>query len=195
MANTFGITCPANCAAATLGALPEDYCQLTPKQSEIDVVIFEGTDGGPASMASGTDWTALLDNTDATGTAAKFLIGSGTIAESEPLVTPVARFAEYVTSRLYTLVFTVFELSDTATYDFLRKLQCGSIVPKIYYQSNGGFIYGKINAATDDEGIQLNDITVSMPKDAGREATDRAVITMRWYALTDPDRAVSPLAL
>lgn len=191
--NTFAISCPANCAAATLGVLPETYCQLTPKQAEIDAVLFQGTGDGPADMSVGANWDTLIDNTDATGVAFKYLIGSGTITESEPLITPVARFAEFVSSRLFTLVFTVTELSDTATYDYLRKLQCGSIVPKIFYTSNGGFIYGK--TGTPDEGIQLNDITVSMPKDAGREAVDRAVITMRWYALTDPDRAINPLSL
>lgn len=192
--NTFAISCPTDCTTGlTLPILPETYCQLTPKRSEIDLLVFKGADAGPADMSSGSNWTGLIDNTDATGDLMKYLIGKGSVAAPETTITTVARDQEVVTDNVYTLTYEVYELSDTATYAFLRTLQCGSLKPNIYYGRKGGFLYGK--QGTTDDGIEINSITVAMPKEAGKEAIDKAILTIKWSATTDPDRVVNPLTL
>lgn len=192
--NTFAISCPTDCTTGlTLPILPETYCQLTPKRSEIDQLIFKGADAGPADMAVGANWTAMLDNTDATGDLMKYLIGKCSIAASEDTIVTVARDQEVVTDRVYTLTYEVTELSDTATYAFLRTLQCGSLKPNIYYGRKGAFLYGKVG--TTDDGIAINSINVAMPKEAGKEAIDKAILTIKWSATTDPDRVVNPLTI
>ena len=177
----------------TLPILPETYCQLTAKRSEIDQLIFKGADAGPADMSSALNWATLIDNTDATGDLMKYLIGKGSVAASEDTILTVARDQEIVTDRVYTLTYEITELSDTATYAFLRTLQCGSLKPNIYYGRKGGFLYGKVG--TTDDGIEVNSINVSMPKELGKEAVDKAIITIKWSAMTDPDRVVNPLTI
>lgn len=192
--NTFAITCPTDCTTGlTLPILPGTYCQLTPKRSEIDQLIFKGADAGPADMSSALNWASLIDNTDNTGDLMKYLVGKGSVAASEDTIITVARDQEVVTDRVYTLTYEVYELSDAATYAFLRTLQCGSLKPNIYYGRKGGFLYGK--QGTTDDGIVVNSINVSMPKEAGKEAIDKAIITIKWSATTDPDRVVNPLTI
>lgn len=192
--NTFSITCPTDCTTGlTLPILPETYCQLTAKRSEIDQLIFKGADAGPADMSSAPNWAPLIDNTDATGALMKYLIGKGSVAASEDTILTVARDQEIVTDRVYTLTYEITELSDTATYAFLRTLQCGSVKPNIYYGRKGAFLYGKVG--TTDDGIEVNSINVSMPKELGKEAVDKAIITIKWSAMTDPDRVVNPLTI
>lgn len=192
--NTFAISCPTDCTTGlTMPILPATYCQLTPKRSEIDQLIFKGADAGPADMSSALNWATLIDNTDATGDLMKYLIGKGSVAAPEDTIVTVARDQEVISDRVYTLTYEVTELSDTATYAFLRTLQCGSLKPNIYYGRKGGFLYGK-NGTTDD-GIEINSISVAMPKEVGKEAIDKAIITIKWSATTDPDRVVNPLTI
>ena len=193
--NVFSITCPTTCAATTLGILPATYCQLSPKLSEIDLIIFQGTDAGPTDMAVAGDWSTKIDNTDATGAKMKYLVGSGTIGEPEEAIQTVARYQEVVTRRDYTIVFEVSELSDSATYDFLRAIQCGSLVPKFYYTSMGGFLYGKKVTAAADQGIAPDSMKVSFLKEKGKDAIDKAVLTIKFSGATDPDRVTNPLTI
>lgn len=192
--NTFAISCPTDCTTGlTLPVLPETYCQLTPKRSEIDLLIFKGADAGPADMSVSANWTGKIDNTDNTGDLMKYLIGKGSVAAPETTIVTVARDEEVITDRVYTLTYEVSELSDASTYAFLRTLQCGSLKPNIYYGRKGGFLYGKLG--TTDDGIEINSIKVDMPKEAGKEAIDKAILTIKWSAITDPDRVVNPLTL
>lgn len=157
------------------------------------MLIFKGADAGPADMATGSNWTGLIDNTDSTGDLMKYLVGKGSVTTPEDTIITVARDQEVITDRVYTLNFETTELSDTATYDFLRTLQCGSLKPNIYYASIGGFLYGK--KGTTDDGIVINSIAVSMPKEVGKEAVDKATLVIKWSSTTDPDRVVNPLTL
>jgi hypothetical protein len=193
--NVFSITCPVDCAAATLGVLPASYCQLGARLAEIDTIILQGTDAGPTDMSVALDWAAKIDNTDATGAKMKFLVGSGTIGEPEEAIVTVARFQELVVRRDYSLVFEVSELSDSATYDFLRRIQCGSITPKFYYTSIGGFLYGKKVASGADTGIAPDSIKVSFLKEKGKDAVDKALLTIKFSGTTDPDRVANPLTI
>lgn len=198
--NVFSISCPTSCGAATdRPALPEDMCQTTLKQSEIYLLLIQGTAAGPTDASSGSAWTtpsALIDNTDTTGAKFHYLIGRGSLGTAAETIQTGARNAESVTSREFTLTFTVFDIADPLVYDYCRDLQCGSKKPRIMYASEGGWLYCKVGASTAaDNGIQTKSVTVSFPKDEGKEAVDRAVITMKWDALTDPDRVVNPLTL
>lgn len=197
MDNIFSIVDPATCDAdaLTLPALPEELCQLTAKRAEIDLLIFKGTAAGPTSMASGSDWTGKIDNTDATGAAMKYLIGRGSVADPEDTIFAAARDKEIVTDRVFTLLFEVTDISEAEVYDYLRTLQTGVYLPNIYYQSLGGFLYGKVNTGGTDDGIKIKSCKVRFPKETGKEATDRAFIEIKFSALVDPDRVVSPLSL
>jgi hypothetical protein len=195
--NIFSITCPDNCSTATISVLPADVsCQLGTSQSEVDMVIFqEDTVTGPTDMSAAADWATLINNTDATGTKMKYLIGSGSVAEPEDTVVTVARGQEILTSRTYTMTFTVFDISTQQVYDFCRKIQCGGVKPKIFFTDLDNLLYGKVVSTGPDSGIELSSIKVSMPKDAGKEGLNKAVFVFKWLAKTDPDRVANPLTL
>lgn len=197
MANTFGIVCPAECEdALTLPVLPATLCQLAPKKSEIDVLIFQGTDDGPVAMGTAGDWTGLILNTDATGAKMKYLIGVGSIAEPEETVATVARGKEIVTNKARTLVFTGYELTEDSIYDFVRTLECGSSTNKFFFTDRGGFLYGKKQpTTTPDEGITPDSIKANIVWDAGNESILKYVITIKFSAQTSPDRVINPLVL
>lgn len=197
MENIFEITAPETCDPASLDlpVLPEELCQLSAKRAEIDVIIFQGTAAGPADMASSANWTGLIDNTDATGAKMKFLVGRGSKADPEDTVFVAARDKEIVTDRVHTITFEVTDVSEQEVYDFIRTLQTGVYTPKFFYQSLGGYLYGKKSSSGADEGITPTKVTARFPKETGKEATDRAFIEIKFSALVDPDRVVSPLAL
>jgi hypothetical protein len=195
--NIFSIVAPAACSggALILPILPAIPCQLAPKRSELDLLIFKGSGAGPTDMAITADWASKIDNTDATGVKMKYVIGRGTIGDPEDTVFNAARDETVITDRVRTVVFEVFEISDAVTYDFLRTLQPGVIKPNIYYKSMGNFLYGKKVAAATDDGIAINSISVTFPKEAGKEAVDKAVITIKFSSTVDPDRVPYPLTL
>ena len=197
MANTFSIVCPAECEdALILPALPATLCQLAPKLSEIDALIFQGADDGPVAMGTGANWTGLIDNTDTTGDKMKYLIGVGSIAEPEETVATVARGKEIVTRKARTLVFTGYELTDPLIYDFVRTLECGSSTNKFFFTDRGGFLYGKTQpTTTPDEGITPDSIKANIVWDAGNESILKYVITIKFSAQTSPDRVTNPLVL
>lgn len=199
--NIFSITCPTTCEdAGTLGVLPEDICLLPPTRSEIFLLLMQGTGDGPTDMSDATKWVVssvpLINNTDDTGVKFKYLIGSGSIADPEPVTLVGARNIEYVVEYKYALVFNVFDLSDPLIYEYVRQLQCGALKPKFMYADEGGFLYGKVKpTTTPDEGITPETVTATLPKDGGKDGRNRAVITFKWTAKTDPDRVTNPLTL
>lgn len=197
MDNIFSVVAPDACTEEDLilGILPEVPCQLDPKRSEIDLLIFKGTAAGPTSMGTLLDWASKIDNTDNTGAAMKYLIGKGSKGEPEDTKITVARDKEVLTDRVHTVVFEVTEISDSATYDFLRKLQTGVLKPNLYYKSIGNFLYGKVNSGGTDDGIVVQSYSVSFPKESGKEAIDKAILTIKFSALVDPDRVPYVLSL
>lgn len=176
-------------------ALPEDMCQKAQIDAEIDMILLQGSDAGPTDASSGAAWTSgMIDNTDTTGAKFHYLIGSGTIAAPEATTQTGARGAESVIRRTYTLVFDVFDLSESTTYDFLRTLECGSTLPRLMYTSRGGWLYCKVGASTAaDNGITIKSLTVDFIKE--KDAGDKATITIKWDAKTNPDRVTNPLTL
>lgn len=194
--NIFTITCPGACeAAGTLGVLPETICQLAPKLSEIDLLLFQGTDAGPTDASSASDWTGLVDNTDNTGANFKYLIGSGQITRPEATTQTVARGQVLTTKQTYTLEFEVYEFSEASVYDFIRTLQCGALKPKFMYADRGGFLYFKKKASAPDEGIVPTSVQAYFDRPRGDGSIAKAVIEIKYEALVDPDRAVNPLTL
>lgn len=194
--NVFQISCPTDCATAlTMPALPEDMCQKAQVDAEIDMLLFQGSADGPTDASSAVAWTSgMIDNTDTTGTDFHYLIGSGTIAAAEATIQTGARGAESVIRRTYTLVFDVFDISEPETYDFLRTLECGSTLPRLMYTSRGGWLYCKVGASTaTDNGITIKSLQVDFIKE--KDAGDKATLTIKWDAKTNPDRVTNPLTL
>lgn len=195
--NIFSITCPGACEdAGVLPVLPETICQLAPKLAEIDSLIFFGSGAGPADAAVGADWASIIDNTEALGVKAKYLIGSGQITRPEATTQTVARGQVIITKQTYTLEFEVYEFSEASVYDYLRTLQCGAMKPPIMYGDRGGFLYyKKVAGSTPDKGIDLTGIQVYFDRQRADGSIAKAVIEAKFEALVDPDRCVNPLTL
>jgi len=195
MSNIFSVICPTDCSVSIVPALPAQTDCIVPSRSEIDMIIFRGSAVGPTDMSMAADWVAKIDNTEALGAKMKYLIGIGTMAAPEDTTQTGPRDKEIIVSRLYTLVFTISNITSAVTYDFLRKLQCGNILPNIYYTDLGGFLYGQVAASGPDNGIEIASVSVAMPKDAGKEGHNKAILTFKWSSKVDPDRVINPLTI
>lgn len=195
MGNIFSIVPAASCSTSILPALPATICQLAVALSEIDLIIFKGSAAGPTSMFTGADWASKIDNTEALGVKMKYLIGSGSLGEPEETVVQVSRHKEFVSKKVYPITFEVSELSDPETYDYLRTLETGSVLPNIYFKTMANNFYGKVNGSGTDDGIEIDSIKVALPLERGKEAYDKAIITIKFSASVSPDRGTYPLAL
>lgn len=153
-------------------------CYVRPRYSQIGAIIFF-SDGLPLP----TDWTDeesfcnALNNTDEQ--KGKYLAGIGSLAAPEKTKPALARGVEKVTMRKYTIEFEVKNLSDT-NEAFLKTLQCGFRGFNFWYQTIGGRIYG------NPSGIRPAFVDVDFPLDGGRDDYERAVITIKFCSLTDP---------
>ena len=184
------VTCVSALGAA--GTQVQD-CPANITQAEVNSIIAQHPTLGTAI----TNWPAtgqtglvagdiVIDNTDATSVALKQFFGVGSIAAPEESLITLNDGQETVLSRKYSLVFTMWDI-NSATYDWLRKVQCGSIKPKLYYTDRANYGYGV------DGGLTTTKWAVSFPKDTGDDAVNRAEITITWNAKNDPDRVVWPL--
>ena len=105
------------------------------------------------------------------------------------------RKRDYVTDRVRTLTFEVY-VCDDQTYEFLRTLECGTILPCFYYETLGKCLFGDQVDNTDltGIGIQAESIKVSFVYEQGRESVEKAIITLTWSSLISPRRITNPLA-
>jgi hypothetical protein len=197
------LSCPTDCSSGNLPAFQTSFCNAAPKSSEIYALIFEPTDAAtlltPASlvadMAVAADWTGKIDNSVTDGTKYKYLMGKG--SQGDPTDTEIdgVKNAVVVTDRTRTVTFRILDITSDATYDALRRMQCGDILPRFFILTKGGYIFGDKNVAAPDRGIVPDSVKVTFPRAEGKDAIDTAVLTIVYSGLTDPDRALNPLSI
>lgn len=190
--NTFAVDCSTiTCPSGLLGAansMSAD-CSANVNRSEVNSVILVHPTLGTAITNWGAGLVALdfnIDNTDATDVKQKQFIGRGSFGEPEAITTTLNDFREYDITKTYTLTFTIFDVGD-ATYDFMRKIECGSVVPLLYFTTVSSKIYGK------DGGICPKQVKASLILDEGSDAIERWQLQFVWEAKTAPDRYDYPL--
>lgn len=192
--NVFSIVCPTDCnTAGTFGTIEDidPECPPQPNRSEINYLyLMHPTLGiGPTDweVAGVGGWADVLDNADAGDNKVKSLPVIGTKPEEtrpEIIMTNLTKLDGVGTYQLQLRVKSLPNL----TYDFLRRFQCGTIKPIIWYSDLGGFMYG------ENSGIQTSRFTVRFPHESGEDAYTEAIITAEFLAQTDPDRITDPLA-
>lgn len=193
--NQFSVVCPTDCT--TTLQLPildaEQNCTPIPKKSQIcDLYIKPNT----ATVTPVSGWTdgvytitpepTNINNADVTGTAVKWLVGEGGVAEPSETVVELAKFVDVVSEREFVLEFVVKNLSD-AQYDFGRAIQCGNTDFTFWY-SSPSYTYG---SAT---GIVPTSAKAVFPKGAGRDDVDQMTLRFTFKSITDPDRKANPFA-
>lgn len=193
--NSF-ITCPADCDDENLWpAIPEvqdcpDYEQVNSQIHTLYLIpdgasdIFSDWATTPAVAAN------TLDNTTADNSTAHFIVGEGGLPAAEKLTLDYPMNQTRTVERTYNISFNVKNLA-AAQYEFLRKVQCGTLNFTFYYASGFGatqWVYGKAG------GIVPSFVDVDFPKGAGKDDRDLATITLQFKAKGDPDRKVNPYA-
>lgn len=144
----------------------------------------------PFTWASGetiVGVSAQIDNTLADNTKSHWLVGEGGVDVPEKTVVPVAKNKDITKKRTYTLTME-FKNMSLLMYEHLRAMQCGSLNFTFWYGDVAGFLYGKTG------GISPTFVDVDFPKDNTREGINRAIVTLRWEAKSDPERKLNPFA-
>ncbi len=189
------IDCTAIDCTSPLGAADAQLqdCPSNITRAEVNsLIIWHPTLGTDITNWPATGETGLvaldfdIDNTDATDVKQKQFFGVGTVSEPEESAVPLNDGQEFVLNRKYSLVFTLWDI-PAATYDYLRKIQCGVVKPKFVYSDRANYLYGI------DGGIAASKWTVAFIKNTGDDAVNNAQITITWDSSVDPDRVISPL--
>lgn len=191
--NIFSVDCTTiGCATGNLGAIEnlDPACPQKITRSEINYLLLaHPTLGVPPvdwTIAGVGGWGDAIDNTDATDVNVKRIPVIG----DKPAETRAdIQSTDGVILKgegTYTLNVTIPDL-PTQLYDYLRKVQCGKVIPIFWYEDRGGDMFGQ------NDGIQANSVVVNFVKDRGDDAYNRAELIITWVADTDPDRIVSPL--
>ena len=191
--NVFSIDCGTiSCATGNLGAIEEldPKCPLKIDRSEINYLLLMHPTLGVAptdwAVAGAGGWADVIDNTDATDVKVKRIPVIG----DKPAETRAdIQSTDGVILKgegTYTLNITIVDLPPLL-YDYLRKVQCGKVIPIVWYEDRGGNMFGQ------NDGIQTNSVVVNFIKDRGDDAYNRAELIITFTADTDPDRIDSPL--
>lgn len=191
--NIFSIDCSTlDCGAGNLGAIEnfDPNCAQKLIKSEIGHILLMH----PTLGVAPTDWTVegaggwadVLDNTDSSDVKVKRIpcIGDKP-AEERPEITGT-NGVTFDGKGTYTLNITLIDIPDQL-YDYMRKVQCGKILPIIWYEDNDGNMYGQ------NDGIVTTKFTPNFIHDRGQDSYVRIDITIQFIAQTDPDRITSPL--
>lgn len=193
--NSF-ITCPDDCADQNLWpATPEtqdcpDYEQDNSQIHTLYMIPVEASDIFSSWSSTPAVVADTLDNTQADNSTAKFIVGEGALPAAEKITLDYPFQQTKVVERTYNITFNVKNLVATQ-YEFLRKVQCGTLNFTFYYASGFGpnnWVYGK------EGGITPSMVDVDFPKGGGKDDRDMAVITLQFKAKGDPDRKVNPYA-
>lgn len=190
--NIFSVDCSSiSCPSGALGAadvMTQD-CSSDIKRSEVNsIILFHPTLGtDPTSnwpTPAAVDFS--IDNADATDADQKQFFGRGSLGEPEAVTTVINDFREFTLTKEYTLTFTIFDIGGD-TYDYMRKLECGAVVPLLLFTTVGGEMYG------NSGGICPKSIQPSLILDEGNDAIKRWQLVIKWEAQTAPDAVTNPL--
>lgn len=189
--NKFAVDCDLIlCPDGSLGAAAAqtENCNDVTLSEVNSIILIHPTLGtaitnwGPALATTDFD----IDNTDATDAKQKRFFVSGSMAEPEETTVTVNSFQDVVINRKYTLAVSLYNI-PSETYDFIRKVQCGSVKPLFYFTTMGGKIFGK------STGIIPSKVSCSLVLGQGTDAIETVNMVFEWYAITAPDRYDNPL--
>ncbi len=189
MANIFAYTIPTDCTVANMPIL-EDYTCQTPRPGEICDLILRGTAAGPTDMSAALDWASLIDNTDATGAKMKRFTVRGSLAAPERSTVEMPKRATKTFDKVYTVTCEVLDLGGD-NYGFLQALEAKQFTPDFYFITLAGWLFGEIDGAGADNGIEALNYDVNFTLAQGE--IEKAEIVIQFRADTFPDRVVSPL--
>ena len=184
------LSCPTDCGTVIqLPAIPnnQDCTAYNLDYSQVCGVLILPTGVAlPGDWQSPDDWNDLVDNTDTSNTAGKYLIGEGQVPEPELDEVEYPKRIKRVVNRLYRLEFEVDNLND-ATYAFLQKFQCGYTEFKFWIETVSGHLFG------GSSGITPSFSDASFPLNGGRDDTMFGSLTIEFNADGDPPRAAVDL--
>lgn len=192
--NVFSTVCPDDCSdVLTLPAIDvdQDCTGYADFRSQIgDLWIKPAT----AADTPFTDWAdvfsaitanaSAIDNTVTDNSKVKWLVGIGGVPAPEKTTQPRPKFRSKVTRRIYTLTFTVPNVSD-ANRAMGEALQCGDTNFTFWY-GNEDHVFGK------SAGIEPASVDVDFPLGEGEDDTETMIITITWEATGDPQRRNNP---
>ena len=189
--NVFEINCDALDCDSPLGAagVQDKYCPKNVKQSQLDSVILVHptlgtlvTNWGPSLAPTDFD----IDNADATDVKQKQFFGVGSIAESEDSEVEINSFQLVNLGSTTTATFTIHNI-DSETYDYWRKVKCGTVKPRGYFTTVADEIIGSATA------INFSSIKPNIIFDEGKDAVKKIVVVFTWESKTMPDIHDYPL--
>ena len=191
--NIFGVSCDVvTCPDGELGAMGAQgkFCNEVNLSQLESLILQHPVDGTPIDNW-GASMTALdfqIDNADATDVKQKQIFGVGSVPE--PTIDEIETNGFQMTKikGVYAISFRLYTF-DAVTYDYLRKLQCGTVKPKIYYTTEGGYIYGK------NGGIDTTKFQVELIQEEGSSAVEYFQFNIEFNSKTAPDRYLNPLAV
>lgn len=189
--NIFAVDCDAlDCPDGALGAMnaQSESCSEV-VQSEVNSVIFWHPTLGTAPTNWGPTIAALdfnIDNADATDVKQKQIFVTGSVPEATDTEVTLNGFQTVTLSRTHTMTVNLYTFGD-ATYDYLRKIQCGKVKPQFVFTTMGGKLFGK------DGGITPSKINANFVLNEGEESFETWTIVFEWKSLTAPDRLDNPL--
>lgn len=181
--NSF-LDCPTDCDL-TLGPVEvyQDCIAYKQRLSQLcGLIILPDEADLPADWTDAQQWALVLDNSITGNEKGRYLAGEGEVDEPEADETNYPKREIRITKRLYTLDFTVKNLSDIQ-YEFLRQLQCGWKGFRFWYETLGGRLLGGAG------GITPFFVDAVIPYDGGRSDKERGEIMIQFESDGDPDRA------
>lgn len=194
--NTFCNVCPTGCTQTFLPVLNPNQDCVTPQDlvySQVCGIIFIPCSGAtePTAFddASIATWAANeIDNADATGTKARYLVVEGGIAAAEKTTVELPKRKTKTVSKTWTLAATVRNLGDL-NYAFLKDLEAGCSCFRIMIETVGGRLlsYGVA-------GIGVESYDADIVYDAGRDSFEQGTIEIKYSGCASPDRVCSPFA-
>ncbi len=112
--------------------------------------------------------------------AGRYLTGAGSVSTEK--ITAKGRGYEFISHRIYSLQFEVYNMSDMQR-NFLLNLQGDRLDFALFYETLGGRLFGPITPGSTD---------ANMPLLVNRQSHENGQLFIQWSNKTEPKRTVSP---
>jgi len=174
------------CGEVTLPALPEcDELTIPPRLSQVcGLLLLPKGAEGPASWVLVSDVEAIIDNTDTSNSAGKWLVGRGSVGRPSEVVVELGKIHRQVSHRIYTLEYEV-NIRENGVYAFLQTLQKNYTGFTFWYNTLGGRLFG------GSAGIEPDFVTAWTEYSEEADALERGFIQIQWRADGDPLRTLA----
>ena len=154
----------------------QDCTNYPLRQSQICGVVCLPTGATlPSDWTTIEGWAGVIDNTDTSGTKARYLVGIGSFLPAEKNVVSLAGGrAEYISERRWQLLFDVLNMNDGHLY-FGIMLQGGFKSFNVWIETRGGRMIGGPN------GMAPFLVDADTPFGRGENDKERLVIDMAFF--------------